>query len=60
HAEPVTFGLKLAGHYSAFARALSRMEQAKAEIATCKISGAVGTFAHIDPYVERHVAEKMA
>ena len=60
HAEPVTFGLKLAGHYSAFARALSRMEQARAEIATCKISGAVGTFAHIDPYVERHVAEKMA
>ena len=59
HAEPVTFGLKLAGHYTAFARALARMEQAKADIATCKISGAVGTFAHIDPYVERHVAEKM-
>jgi adenylosuccinate lyase len=59
HAEPVTFGLKLAGHYAAFERALSRMEQAKADIATCKISGAVGTFAHIDPFVERHVAEKM-
>ncbi len=59
HAEPVTFGLKLAGHYTAFARALTRMEQAKADIATCKISGAVGTFAHIDPYVERYVAEKM-
>jgi adenylosuccinate lyase len=57
HAEPVTFGLKLAGHYAAFERALSRMEQAN--IATCKISGAVGTFAHIDPFVERHVAEKM-
>ncbi len=59
HAEPVTFGLKLAGHYAAFERALLRMEQAKADIATCKISGAVGTFAHIDPFVERHVAEKM-
>jgi adenylosuccinate lyase len=59
HAEPVTFGLKLAGHYTAFARALTRMEQARADIATCKISGAVGTFAHIDPYVERYVAEKM-
>ena len=59
HAEPVTFGLKLAGHYAAFERALSRMEQAKTDIATCKISGAVGTFAHIDPFVERHVAEKM-
>jgi len=59
HAEPVTFGLKLAGHYAAFARSLERMRHARAEIATCKISGAVGTFAHIDPFVERHVAEKM-
>ena len=59
HAEPVTFGLKLAGHYATFARSLERMRHARAEIATCKISGAVGTFAHIDPFVERHVAEKM-
>jgi len=59
HAEPVTFGLKLAGHYAAFARSLERMRHARAEIATCKISGAVGTFAHIDPFVERHVAAKM-
>jgi adenylosuccinate lyase len=59
HAEPTTFGLKLAGHYAAFDRARERLRAARAEIATCAISGAVGTFANIDPAVERHVAEKM-
>jgi len=59
HAEPTTFGLKLAGHYAAFARGRARLVQARAEVATCAISGAVGTFANIDPAVERHVAEKL-
>ncbi len=59
HAEPTTFGLKLAGHYAAFQRNRRRLEQARAEIATCAISGAVGTFANIDPAVEAHVAAKM-
>ncbi|MGF1609414.1 MAG: adenylosuccinate lyase [Kiloniellales bacterium] len=59
HAEPTTFGLKLAGHYAAFRRGRARLEAARAEIATCAISGAVGTFAHIDPAVEAHVAAKM-
>jgi adenylosuccinate lyase len=59
HAEPTTFGLKLAGHYAAFSRARSRLEDARRQIATCAISGAVGTFANIDPAVERHVARKM-
>jgi len=59
HAEPTTFGLKLAGHYAAFDRAHARLKEAQREIATCAISGAVGTFANIDPAVERHVAEKM-
>jgi adenylosuccinate lyase len=59
HAEPTTFGLKLAGHYAAFARARERLVGARREIATCAISGAVGTFANIDPAVERHVAEKL-
>jgi adenylosuccinate lyase len=59
HAEPTTFGLKLAGHYAAFARARERLAAAQREIATCAISGAVGTFANIDPAVERHVAEKL-
>ena len=59
HAEPTTFGLKLAGHYAAFARARARLVAAREEIATCAISGAVGTFANIDPAVERHVAEKL-
>jgi adenylosuccinate lyase len=59
HAEPTTFGLKLAGHYAAFARCRTRLEAARAEIATCAISGAVGTFANIDPRVEAHVAEKL-
>jgi adenylosuccinate lyase len=59
HAEPTTFGLKLAGHYAAFARARQRLKAARAEIATCAISGAVGTFANIDPRVEAHVARKL-
>ena len=59
HAEPVTFGLKLAGFYAEFARGRERLERARAEIATCAISGAVGTFAHIDPRVEAHVARKL-
>lgn len=59
HAEPVTFGLKMAQAYAEFDRCLMRMKQAREEVATCAISGAVGTFANIDPYVEEHVAEKM-
>jgi len=59
HAEPVTFGLKLAEAYAEFARCKARLEAARAEIATCAISGAVGTFANIDPRVEAHVAEKL-
>jgi adenylosuccinate lyase len=59
HAEPTTFGLKLAGHHAAFQRARRRLVAARAEVATCAISGAVGTFANIDPSVEAHVAEKM-
>ena len=59
HAEPTTFGLKLAGFYAEFSRNLERLETARKEIATCAISGAVGTFATIDPAVEAHVAEKM-
>jgi adenylosuccinate lyase len=59
HAEPTTFGLKLAGHYAAFARGRERLVAARREIATCAISGAVGTFANIDPRVEAHVAKKM-
>jgi adenylosuccinate lyase len=59
HAEPTTFGLKLAGHYAAFDRAKARLLAAREEIATCAISGAVGTFANIDPRVEAHVAEKL-
>ena len=59
HAEPTTFGLKLAGFHAEFQRARARLETARAEVATCAISGAVGTFANIDPAVEAHVAEKM-
>ncbi|MBW6523063.1 adenylosuccinate lyase [Sphingomonas sp. RHCKR47] len=59
HAEPVTFGLKLAEAYAEFRRNRERLVAARADIATCAISGAVGTFANIDPAVERHVAEKM-
>ena len=59
HAEPTTFGLKLAGHYAAFQRGRARLVAARDEIATCAISGAVGTFANVDPRVEEHVAAKM-
>ena len=59
HAEPTTFGVKLAGFYAEFDRGLARLKTARAEIATCAISGAVGTFANIDPRVEEHVAGKM-
>ena len=59
HAEPVTFGLKLAQAYAEFSRAKSRMQAARAEVATCAISGAVGTFANIDPRVEEYVAAKL-
>jgi adenylosuccinate lyase len=59
HAEPTSFGLKLAGHYAEFARNRARLVAARAEIAVCAISGAVGTFAHIDPRVEAHVAAKL-
>ncbi|WP_374532188.1 lyase family protein, partial [Phenylobacterium sp.] len=59
HAEPTTFGLKLAGHYAEFQRAKERLAMAKFEIATCAISGAVGTFANVAPEVEAHVAQKM-
>ncbi len=59
HAEPTTFGLKLAGHYAEFSRNRRRLKSARRDIATCAISGAVGTFAHIDPFVEAYVAEKM-
>jgi adenylosuccinate lyase len=59
HAEPTTFGVKLAGFYAEFGRARGRLEAARAEISTCKISGAVGTFANVDPSVEEYVAAKM-
>ncbi len=59
HAEPTSFGLKLAGHYAEFARNRARLLAARAEIATCAISGAVGTYAHVDPRVEAFVAEKL-
>jgi len=59
HAEPVTFGLKLAQAHAEFARCRQRLVGARAEIATCAISGAVGTFANVDPAVEAHVAEQL-
>jgi adenylosuccinate lyase len=59
HAEPTTFGLKLAQAYAEFARANERMVRARAEVATCAISGAVGTFANVDPRVEAYVAGKL-
>jgi adenylosuccinate lyase len=59
HAEPTTFGVKLATYFAEFTRARQRLVTARAEIATCAISGAVGTFANIDPKVEEHVARKM-
>ena len=59
HAEPTTFGLKLAGHYAAFKRAKERMIQARDEIAICAMSGAVGTYATLDPRIEEHVAKEL-
>ncbi len=59
HAEPTSFGLKLAGHYAEFQRARERMVAARHEIATCAISGPVGTFASVEPSVEAHVARRL-
>ena len=59
HAEPVTFGLKMAEAYAEFTRCRERLVNARKEVATCAISGAVGTFANIDPRVEEHVAAKL-
>src|ERR1700728_1210764 len=59
HAEPTTFGLKLAVAFAEFSRARARLELARKEVATCAISGAVGTFAQVDPRVEAYVAKKM-
>ncbi|MCJ8309862.1 MAG: adenylosuccinate lyase, partial [Rhizobiaceae bacterium] len=59
HAEPTTFGVKLAQAYAEFERCKQRLEHAREEIATCAISGAVGTFANIEPAVEEHVAKAM-
>ena len=59
HAEPTTFGLKLAVAYAEFSRARERMVRAREEVGTCAISGAVGTFAHVDPRVEAYVAKKL-
>jgi adenylosuccinate lyase len=59
HAEPTTFGLKLAYAYAEFARARERLSRARREVATCALSGAVGTFANVDPRIEAHVAKQM-
>ena len=59
HAEPTTFGLKLAGHYAEFVRARERLAMARFEVATCAISGPVGTFSSVDPKVEAYVADKL-
>ena len=59
HAEPTSFGLKLAGHHAEFARNRARLVAARAEVAVCAISGAVGTYAHVDPAVEAFVAERL-
>lgn len=59
HAEPTTFGLKLAGHYTAFKRHLERLELAKTEISVCAISGAIGTFPILPPSIEKRVADKL-
>ncbi len=59
HAEPTSFGLKLAGHYAEFARNRARLVTARAEVAVAMVSGAVGTFAHLDPRVEEYMAEKL-
>ncbi len=59
HAEPTTFGVKLLGHYAEFQRNRERLVQARAEVASCAISGAVGTFANVDPKIEEYVAKKL-
>ena len=59
HAEPMTFGLKLAGYHAEFERARRRLVTAREEVATCALSGAVGTFANVDPSVEAYVGERM-
>ena len=59
HAEPITFGLKLASFYAEWRRNRARLAAARAEVATCALSGAVGTYANLDPAVERHVAGKL-
>ncbi len=59
HAEPTSFGLKLAGHYAAFARAHSRLICARQEVASCALSGPVGNFSNLDPFIEAYVAEKL-
>ncbi|HSO43780.1 MAG TPA: adenylosuccinate lyase, partial [Rhodospirillales bacterium] len=59
HAEPMTFGVKLAGYFAEWQRNRARLAAARAEVATCAISGAVGTFANVDPQVEREVAERL-
>ena len=59
HAEPTTFGIKLAGHWAEFSRGRARLVAARAEVATCAISGAVGTFAAVDPWVEAYVARRL-
>ena len=59
HAEPTSFGLKLAGHHAEFARAAERLKAARREVATCAVSGPVGTFASVAPEVEAHVAAQM-
>ncbi|MEM7198587.1 MAG: adenylosuccinate lyase, partial [Pseudomonadota bacterium] len=59
HAEPTTFGVKLAGHFAEFARNRRRLLEATKEISTCSISGAVGSFANVDPLVEAYVADKL-
>jgi adenylosuccinate lyase len=59
HAEPTSFGLKLAGHYAEFLRNRTRLQAARAEIAVAALSGPVGTYAHVDPRVEQHVADRL-
>ncbi|CAK7192151.1 Adenylosuccinate lyase [Commensalibacter sp. Nvir] len=59
HAEPTTFGLKMAGYYAEFSRNKDRLLQARKEVATCTISGAVGTYAHIDPKIESYVSSRL-
>ncbi|HKT16516.1 MAG TPA: adenylosuccinate lyase [Stellaceae bacterium] len=59
HAEPTSFGVKLAGFYAEFARDHARLERAREEIATCAISGAIGTFANVPPAIEDYVAQKL-